>query len=543
MVLLKFIWQCMFSPKLVKIYGTHSEHLYDPSVFEKWGDQFISSLCFIWNFGIYTSPFLATFMYRRGYFIAENLTSLSKFVTSIGVLIIVSLCMRGYGRANNPTYQEFTRVLREAKKSMTPETKKQLTTYDFEFSAWPVEFQWYDVESLQTRERVTIARSSRRSVFTWVVSLPCQIISYVAVHTFGLRLVYPGSLYILQAMLSSSLQQGRSKLIKDYNGVRYKLKTRDNNEIDAMFVDRRNSSKDVDIKKSPDSNGEILVICCEGNAGFYEIGIMSTPIDAGYSVLGWNHPGFGGSTGKPYPEQEQNAVEIVMQFAIHRLKFRPENIIIFGWSIGGYSCSWAAMNYPDVKGVILDASFDDVLPLAVQHMPRWLEGVVKLAIREHINLINYEQLCRYPGPVLLIRRTDDEVICTVENNISTNRGNHLLIRLLRFRYPHIFGEVQIQLLNDYLSSNISNEAYLIKFGVDKNMCVSKLESYLSEKSKSFPMLIGEDMDNSTKNGLALFLAYNYMKDYKSTHCTPLPVDMFLVPWDVHVDNENDYVFT
>lgn len=62
---------------------------------------------------------------------------------------------------------------------------------------------------------------------------------------------------------------------------------------------------------------------------------------------------------------------------------------------------------------ILDASFDDILPLAIEHMPRWWEGIVKLAIREYINLANYEQLSRYPGPVLLIRRTEDEVICTV----------------------------------------------------------------------------------------------------------------------------------
>ena len=40
----------------------------------------------------------------------------------------------------------------------------------------------------------------------------------------------------------------------------------------------------------------LQVICCEGNAGFYEIGAMGTPIDLGYSVLGWNHPGFAGST-------------------------------------------------------------------------------------------------------------------------------------------------------------------------------------------------------------------------------------------------------
>ena len=38
------------------------------------------------------------------------------------------------------------------------------------------------------------------------------------------------------------------------------------------------------------------MICCEGNAGFYEIGCTVTPLEAGYSVLGWNHPGFAGSS-------------------------------------------------------------------------------------------------------------------------------------------------------------------------------------------------------------------------------------------------------
>ena len=38
------------------------------------------------------------------------------------------------------------------------------------------------------------------------------------------------------------------------------------------------------------------MVCCEGNSGFYEVGCMNTPLEAGYSVLGWNHPGFGGST-------------------------------------------------------------------------------------------------------------------------------------------------------------------------------------------------------------------------------------------------------
>lgn len=44
-------------------------------------------------------------------------------------------------------------------------------------------------------------------------------------------------------------------------------------------------------------------------------------------------------------------------------------------------------------------------------MPSWTQPIVKVAIREYINLNVYEQLAKYPGPVLLIRRTEDEVIC------------------------------------------------------------------------------------------------------------------------------------
>ena len=98
--------------------------------------------------------------------------------------------------------------------------------------------------------------------------------------------------------------------------------------------------------------GKTLVICCEGNAGFYEIGIMATPITCGYSTLGWNHPGFYGSSGTPYPDQERMAVDSVMQFAINKLGFRVEDIVVMGWSIGGYTSSWLAMNYPDIKGLV-----------------------------------------------------------------------------------------------------------------------------------------------------------------------------------------------
>ena len=47
----------------------------------------------------------------------------------------------------------------------------------------------------------------------------------------------------------------------------------------------------------------------------------------GYSVLGWNHPGFGGSTGTPLPDQEANAIDTVMQFAINKYYMTKKKVL------------------------------------------------------------------------------------------------------------------------------------------------------------------------------------------------------------------------
>ena len=130
--------------------------------------------------------------------------------------------------------------------------------------------------------------------------------------------------------------------------------------------------------------------------------------------------------GAPYPAQEENAIDCVMRFAIDHLGFPEEKIILHGWSIGGYTATWAAMNFPKIKSLvkffisillnvfhlnlklchffnmlndylsqILDATFDDVLPLATTKMPPAIENVVRSTIRQYLNLNIAEQLNKY----------------------------------------------------------------------------------------------------------------------------------------------------
>ncbi len=56
-----------------------------------------------------------------------------------------------------------------------------------------------------------------------------------------------------------------------HDSVRAQLLAVDGNTIDCMFVDQR-GSPDITAK------GNKLVICCEGNAAFYELGMMEIPL-------------------------------------------------------------------------------------------------------------------------------------------------------------------------------------------------------------------------------------------------------------------------
>lgn len=537
MSFIRTLWKCTFSPRLFKIYeitwiGRLVDKSYEPNSIERWGDQIVICFAAIWSISLYTIPLVAIFFYQRNGSLSDNMYSLSKLLAGAGAIFIASLVARSCSRANNPQYLKFLKTLEDTNAHYNSETKQELQKYDFEFWAYPVDFNVTDVTGDKPQDKLTLekiaissGRIKKQSGKELVFTLPCKLLSYVVAHTFGIKMIYPGSVSVINWAFRSTLLKGRMDLIKR-GGERYKLLTADNNEIDTMFIDQRNKT----------SNGNILVLTCEGNCGFYESGILSTPLNKGYSILGWNHPGFGSSTGAPYPLQEENAIDCVMRFAIDRLKFREDQIILYGWSIGGYPATWAAMNYPSIQSLVLDATFDDILPLAIMTMSSSLEGLVRNIIRDYFNLNIAEQLNRYNGTVLLIRRTDDEVVCTPSNTLSGNRGNMLLTKLLIRRYPHLFSETSecAALLVKFLSVDVATRKSILEtVNVDEKQCLDIIAKDIEKNGGiiSYPSTLGQDCDSKIKQQLVLFLATMYMKDQPSSHCTPLAVDLFHPGWD------------
>ncbi|XP_006172366.1 LOW QUALITY PROTEIN: protein ABHD16B [Tupaia chinensis] len=377
--------------------------------------------------------------------------------------------------------------------------------YTYNFRSWPVDFRWDEV-------RTAGAGSSRHRALTCAAAA--------------------AGVWLLRDAALGGDAPGRPLR---------------GNEIDTMFMDRR---------QHPGSHGRglRLVICCEGNAGFYEMGCLSAPLEAGYSVLGWNHPGFGGSTGAPFPQHDANAMDVVVKYALHRLHFPPTHVVVYGWSIGGFTATWATMTYPELGALVLDATFDDLVPLALKVMPHSWKGLVVRTVREHFNLNVGEQLCRYPGPVLLLRRTQDDVVSTSSHlaplppsHVEGNRGNELLLRLLQHRYPAVMAREGRAAVTRWLrAGSLAQEATLYaRYRVDEERCLGLLRSYRAHCEQeledeeawgshgpAFPWLVGQGLSPRRRRQLALFLASKHLKNVEATHCSPLEPEDFQLPWEL-----------
>jgi len=103
------------------------------------------------------------------------------------------------------------------------------------------------------------------------------------------------------------------------------------------------------------------------------------------------------------------------------------------------------------------------------------------------------------------------------------------------------GDLQLKAMKEYLSlsSPATQEIFASRHDSNGTWCMSYLETYFSENPKTYPSSIGDELSEEKKSNLIIYLVRKYMKDYKTTHCTPLPTEMFQMPWDVSI--ENDFV--
>lgn len=254
---------------------------YQPKPVETLCDNFIKLFTFTFQLGAYTSPLIIMFLIRKGTFSPQNGPSDSvrnfiKLITGFVLAAFGAMCVRGIARFKNSDYVNFINALSTVKQA-SPASDPVKRKFDFDFAFWPVDFKWSESQLAEHGKPPRPLKNSdpkEGAIANKLISISGNFISRFLAHTVARWMVYPGSVGLLQALMAPALLDGRKLLIERQKGKRYKLLAQDGNEIDCIFVDKRDASSSV---------GKTLVIGCEGNTGFYECGVIVTPIHAGTS--------------------------------------------------------------------------------------------------------------------------------------------------------------------------------------------------------------------------------------------------------------------
>lgn len=80
--------------------------------------------------------------------------------------------------------------------------------------------------------------------------------------------------------------------------------------------------------------------------------------------------------GVPFPQNEANAMDVVIQFAVHKLGFQLSDIVVYAWSIGGFTGRKILEGKKTIKSIRLPATLVGTLVpcyvLLISSCPVWV---------------------------------------------------------------------------------------------------------------------------------------------------------------------------
>lgn len=156
----------------------------------------------------------------------------------------------------------------------------------------------------------------------------------------------------------------------------------------------------------PSPSSPVVILYCHGNAGnishrVYNISIFR---GLGYSVFIFDYRGFGESQGRPSEKGTYLDALAAWEYLTGTRNIRPDDIVIFGRSLGGSIAAWLA-HVREPKLLILDSTFTSLREAADDRVLFLLSLIVP---KDQYKTISY--LREVNCPVLIIHSRDDDVI-------------------------------------------------------------------------------------------------------------------------------------
>jgi len=156
----------------------------------------------------------------------------------------------------------------------------------------------------------------------------------------------------------------------------------------------------------PSKNARGVLLFCHGNAGNISHRLESIQIyhRLGLDIFIFDYRGYGQSEGKPSEHGTYKDVEAAWQYLVEERHVNPNEIIVFGRSLGGAIASWLAQSRTP-GALILESTFTSLPDIAAKLYP-YLP--VRLLSRFEYDTAEY--LGRVNCPVLIVHSRDDEIM-------------------------------------------------------------------------------------------------------------------------------------
>ncbi len=133
--------------------------------------------------------------------------------------------------------------------------------------------------------------------------------------------------------------------------------------------------------------------------------------ELGYHVLLFDYRGFGSSYGTTQPSEDKvyEDAEAAWQYLIDEKGFNPQEIFIYGHSLGGAIAIELATRMPDAAGLITECTFTSVLDMSGEKYNGWLRCLPLEWLVSH-RFESIEKVGELEMPVLFIHGMADEKI-------------------------------------------------------------------------------------------------------------------------------------
>ncbi len=156
----------------------------------------------------------------------------------------------------------------------------------------------------------------------------------------------------------------------------------------------------------PARNARGAVLILHGNAGniSHRLEYLMMFYRLGYATLIIDYRGYGKSSGTPSEEGTYRDGEAAWRHLTEARKFTPQDIVLFGESLGGGIATWLALQHPP-RALVLASTFTSAPDLGAQVYP-WLP--VRLLAR--IDYANLERIRQITVPVLIAHSRNDDII-------------------------------------------------------------------------------------------------------------------------------------